>query len=80
MSSSDCLNACSSDCFTVLDTARTKHQLRRKESLFISWWKPTLNKQKLHQYISFFTFPSYIFCFIVILHFRRFKTSMLFKH
>ena len=51
MSSVDCLDACSRDCFSILDTARTKHQLRIKESLFISWLKPTLNKQKSHQYI-----------------------------
>ena len=51
MSSVDCLDACSRDCFSILDTARTKHQLRTKESLFISWLKPTLNKQKSHQYI-----------------------------
>ena len=34
--SADYLNACSRDCFSLLDTARTKHQLRLKESLFIS--------------------------------------------
>ena len=51
MSSADCLNACSRDCFSILDTARAKHQFRIKESLFISWLKPTLNKQKSHQYI-----------------------------
>ena len=51
MSSADCLNACSRDCFSIVDTARTKHQLRIKESLFISWLKATLNKQKSHQYI-----------------------------
>ena len=51
MISADCLNACSRDCFSILDTARTKHQLRIKESLFISWLKPTLNKQKSHHYI-----------------------------
>ena len=51
MSSADCLNACSRDCFSILDTARTKHQLRIKESLFIRWLKPTLNKQKSYQYI-----------------------------
>ena len=49
MSPADCLNACSRDYFSILDTARTKHQLRIKESLFISWLKPTLNKQKSHQ-------------------------------
>ena len=51
ISSADCLNACSSDCFSILDTGRTKDQLRIKESLFISWLKPSLNKQKSHQYI-----------------------------
>ena len=51
MSSADFLNACSRDCFFILDTARTKHQLRMKESLFISWLKPTISKQKPHQYI-----------------------------
>ena len=51
MSSGGCLNACSRDCFSILDTARTKHQLHIKESLFISWLKPTLNKQKSHQYL-----------------------------
>ena len=49
MSSADCLEACSRDCFSILDTARTKHQLRIKESLFISWLKPTLDKQKPYQ-------------------------------
>ena len=42
MSPVDCLNAFSRDCFPILDTARTKHQLHIKESLFISWLKLTL--------------------------------------
>ena len=41
MSSADCVNACSCACFSILDTARTKYQLNIKESLFISWLKPT---------------------------------------
>ena len=53
MTSVDCLNASSRDCFSILDTARTKHQLRIIENLFISWLKPTLNKQKSHQYIIY---------------------------
>ena len=56
MSSADCLNACLRDCFSILDTARTKYQLRVKESLFICWLKPTLNKQKSHQYIISLSF------------------------
>ena len=53
MSTVDCLNACSCDFFSILDTAKTIHQLRIKENLFISCLKPTLNKQKSHQYIIF---------------------------
>ena len=81
MSSCDCLNACSRDCFTILDTARTKYQLRIKESLFISWLKPT-KVTPVHYFFVHLTysllalFPSVIFCFIIILHFRRFKTSI----
>ena len=48
MSSADCLNACSRDCFSILDTVRTKHQ----ESLLICWLDPTLNKQS-HTNTSF---------------------------
>ena len=51
MSSADCLNACSRDYFSVLDSTRTKHQICIKESLFITWLKATLNKQKSHQHI-----------------------------
>ena len=36
MSSKHCLDKCSKDCFSVLDTANTKHQLRIKESLYIT--------------------------------------------
>ena len=77
MSLADCLNACSRDCFSILDTARRKHQLRIKGSLFINWLKPTLNKH--HTNTSFLcpfdlSFVSSVFlcyiCFTVILHFR----------
>ena len=44
MSSTDCLNVCSRDCFSIVDTATINHDLRIKESLFISWLKPNLNK------------------------------------
>ena len=32
MSSTDCLDTCSKDCFSVLNNSNTKHQLRIKES------------------------------------------------
>ena len=55
-SSIDCLDKCSKECFSILDTANTKHQLQIKEALYIAWLKPTLNKQKHHQYITSLTF------------------------
>ena len=44
MSSKDRWDKCSKDCFSVLDTGNTKHQLRTKESLYITWLKPILNR------------------------------------
>ena len=40
-----CKNACNDDCFSVLDRASTKFQLRIKEGLYIKWEQPVLNKQ-----------------------------------
>ena len=51
MSSKKCLDKCSKDCFTISDTANTKHQLGINELLCITWLKPILNKQKQYQYI-----------------------------
>ena len=35
----------------AIDTTSYKHQLRIQESLYITWLKPILNKQKQYQYI-----------------------------
>ena len=65
MSSTDCLGKCSKDCISVLDTANTKHQLRTKESLYITWLTLVLNKQKqLHHFLSKFIF----FCSFSLTH------------
>ena len=42
----ECLDKCSKDYFSALDTANTKHQLRIKTSLYITGLKPILSKQK----------------------------------
>ena len=63
MSSKDCLDKCSKDCFSVLDTANTKHQLRIKESLYITWLKPIFNKQKQYQYITSLSFEVHFLLF-----------------
>ena len=52
MSSKDCLDKCSKDYFSVLDTANIRHQLKTKESLYITWLKHILNKQKQYQYTT----------------------------
>ena len=40
-----CKQSCNSQCFTVIDSAPTKFQLKIKEGLHIHWEKPSLNKQ-----------------------------------
>ena len=40
-----CKDNCSTNCFSIIDTASSKYQLRIKEGLHIDWLKPSLNKQ-----------------------------------
>ena len=47
-SSQSCLNVCSGDCFSILDSASTPFQLKIKEAIHIEWEKPSLNKQLQH--------------------------------
>ena len=56
MSSKDYLDKCSNNFFSVLDTVNTEHQLRIEESLYITWLKPILDKQKQYQYITSLSF------------------------
>ena len=44
-SSSNCKSLCDESCFTILDSANTKYELRLKEGLHIGWEQPSLNKQ-----------------------------------
>ena len=41
----DCNRVCNTDCFSVVDRASIKFQLRIKEGLLISKYKPVLNGQ-----------------------------------
>ena len=40
-----CKDQCNNNCFSVLDTASSKYQLKIKEGMHIDWLKPSLNKQ-----------------------------------
>jgi len=41
----DCFDKSNKDCFSILDTANTKFQLKLKEGMYIGWENPLLNKQ-----------------------------------
>ena len=45
-SNENCFNSCTNECFSILDYASTKYQLKIKEALYIKWLDPILNKQK----------------------------------
>ena len=40
-----CKSICDENCFSILDSARTKYTLKLKEGMYIKWLKPSLNKQ-----------------------------------
>ena len=40
-----CFDNCKKTCFSVLDTANTKFQLKVKEGMYIGWENPDVNKQ-----------------------------------
>ena len=42
------------DCFSILDTATSKFQLKLKEGLYIGWKNPELNKQVNHLALSIY--------------------------
>ena len=44
--SATCKGKCDHNSFTIIDSAPTKLQLKIKESLYISWQNPNLNKQR----------------------------------
>ena len=39
-------NFCTDDCFSILDYASAKYHLKIKETLYIKWLDPILNRQK----------------------------------
>ena len=41
----NCFNESNNKCFSILDSARTKFKLNRKEGMYIGWGNPDLNKQ-----------------------------------
>ena len=43
--SSQCKDTADANCFSILDSAPSKYQLKIKEGMYISWLNPILNKQ-----------------------------------
>ena len=54
-SSRACHDSCTAECFTILDSAVSKFQIKIKEAMHIKWENPTLNQQLKHLelYLSF---------------------------
>ena len=44
--------ACNTECFTILDSAASKFQIKIKEALHIKWKNPILNQQLRHLDLS----------------------------
>ena len=47
-SSRACHDSCNTECFTILDSAASKFQIKIKEALHIKWENPILNQQLRH--------------------------------
>ena len=43
-----CHDSCNTECFTILDSAASKFQIKIKEALHIKWENPILNQQLSH--------------------------------
>ena len=53
-SSRACHDSCTAECFTILDSAVSKFQIKIKEVMHIKWENPTLNQQLKHLELSLF--------------------------
>ena len=51
-SSMACRDSCNTECFTILDSAASKFQIKMKEALHITWDNPILNQQLRHPDLS----------------------------
>ena len=51
-SSRACHDSCNTECFTILDSAASKFQIKVKEALHIKWENPILNQQLRHLDLS----------------------------
>ena len=47
---------CTTACFTILDSAASKFQIKIKEALHIKWENPILNQQLFKAFLSFILF------------------------
>ena len=47
-----CHDSCNTECFTILDSAASKFQIKIKEALHIKWENPILNQQLSHLDLS----------------------------
>ena len=47
-----CKELCNAKCYEIIDSATSSYRLKLKEAMYITWEKPSLNKQVKHVSIS----------------------------
>ena len=75
-----CQTLCSSECFVVIDQARTRTQLKIKEAVHIHWEKPSLNQQLFHVNLNlslYHTIVILIFCYVILIFRVMFLKDLL---
>ena len=76
-SSRACHDSCNTECFTILDSAASKFQIKIKEASHIKWEYPILNQQLRHLdlslsfYIITLFFCLLFYCYVRYFCFRR---------
>ena len=63
---------CNTECFTILDSAASKFQIKIKEALHIKWENPILNQQLRHLDLSLSFYLRCSFCLLFYCYVRYF--------
>ena len=56
---------CNAECFEIIDSATSSYRLKLKEVMYITWEKPSLNKQVKHVSISITIYLPIVLLFLI---------------
>ena len=60
-----CKELCNAECFEIIDSTTSSYRLKLKEVMYITWEKPSLNKQVKHVSISITIYLSIVLLFFI---------------